>query len=821
MRTFRQAGTRLSANDIAVLVAVAAFTTIVTALSMQVSLRITELTVLWPAAGIMLASLFMAPQRRWTIVLGYYIGMVLSDALFGVSIGLTLVMPAMACARLLLAYYLTHMAVGDRPDFGQWRPTLKFLSATMVAACLSGAAASGYDTIATHTDFWRFWLGWWISGSLSFAIFTPPLVLLADRPPFGSMKVRWGRLGIACLLNTAVVLIAFGQSVVPAKYLVPCALILTSLASGLEATVLSLLIDVVVLLSLTAFGFGSTHFAYETSAFPLVGAQLYAALITFAVLPAAAAIAEREKLRSDLLALVSRLRKSETEFRLMAEKAQDVVVRSDMSGRIEYISPAVKSLAGFEPQELVGKSMLSLLVAEDAASIRESIGAALNGGGGTTSASYRIRHKDGREIWVECHPSYIDSGEGSSAILDVLRDVSRRKQTEAALIEARDHAEAAAAAKTEFLSNMSHELRTPLTSVLGFADLLNELPEIGERAKGFVGRIRTAGQALLSTINDVLDYSKLESGQFELSPETTEVQEHARQVIEVLTVQANAKHLGLCFDCAPALQGKSGLVDSHRLRQVILNLVGNAIKFTDNGRVRLAVSSVEHAGHPFLRYEISDTGAGISPDRLDKLFQRFSQVDTSNTRRHRGTGLGLAICKAIVEAMGGKIGVFSTVGQGSTFWFEIPFREVEGSASPEKDDGSLANDANVLVVDDNAANRTLVRIALARIGIEADEAAGGREAISLSAGHAYAAILMDLHMPEMDGTTAMREIRRSGGLSSTAPIFAFTAEGDNARLAHLQHHGFDGVINKPLNVSQLQAVVSAAISDREDRQHVA
>lgn len=824
MQASNQTLTQPSANGLAVFFAIVAFITVVNSLCIEASRQITELTVLWPAAGIVLAALMLFPRHQRHIVLGYYVGMAVSDALLRVSFGETIVMPAIACARLLLANYLILVATGGRPDFRHWRPTLMFTCATVIAASVTGLAGSEYEAMVAHTAFWKFWFSWCVSGSLSFAVFTPPLMLLADRIPLGGPPIRWGRIGASCLLNAATVLIAFGQNVLPVKYLVPCALIWTSLAAGLEATVLSLLIDVVILLSMTALGFDSTQFAPGTVALRLATAQIYSALISFAILPAAAAIAEREQLRFELVRMVSRLRKSETEFRLMAEKAQDIVLRSDQSGRIKYISPAIRSIAGYEPSELVGQSMLALLMPEDVDSIRETLGTALKNGY-DTAATYRIRHKQGREIWVECHPSYIDDADGNRGILDVLRDVSQRKELETALMEARDRAETAAAAKAEFLSNMSHELRTPLTSVLGFADILNELPEIGDRAKGFVGRIRSAGQALLATINDVLDYSKLESGQFELIPETVEVREHAARVIEVLTVQANAKGIDLCFDCAPNLPGKPGLLDPHRLRQVILNLVGNAIKFTDQGRVKLAVSSVDRAAQTYLRYEISDTGTGIPGDRLEMLFQRFSQVDTSSSRRHHGTGLGLAICKAIVEAMGGEIGVSSIVGKGSLFWFEIPFRECRGLTPVETESENQVDNASVLIVDDNAANRTLVRIALARVGIEADEAASGREAIALCAGHAYGAILMDLHMPHMDGEGAMHEIRRSSGLSATAPIFAFTAEGEETRLAGLKQCGFDGVITKPLNVSQLQATVIAALrttrSLREDERHVA
>jgi PAS domain S-box-containing protein len=649
---------------------------------------------------------------------------------------------------------------------------------------------------------------------LSYALFTPLLVLLADtrssdaRPP---LKLR--RILLACLINMAIALIAFGQRVVPIPFSIPCVLIVTSLAAGLEATVISLLIDAVIFIAITASGSGPLYLS-GSMAFRLMSAQFYVALISFALLPAAAAIAERERLRWNLTRSLARLQQSEAEFRLMAETAADIVVRSDLSGRIEYISPAVEKITGYAAAELIGLDKLPHWSREFAASVHKAISEGLKNPPVSKAISYRITDKNSRDIWLESKPSYIyDDQNRPIAVFNIARDITDRKAVETALIEARDRAEAAALAKAEFLSNMSHELRTPLTSVLGYADLLSGHSGIDQKGKEFVDRIRAAGKALLSTINDVLDYSKLESGQFELVSDTVEVSEHAAQVLDVLSVQANAKHLELVFGCSPGLRGKTFAADPHRLRQVILNLVGNAIKFTEKGRVTLSLLPIERGdGGTYLRYEVSDTGAGIAPEQLDKLFQRFSQVDASSTRRHGGTGLGLAICKAIVEAMEGQIGVTSVLGTGSVFWFEIPFCESDAVPAVQAAALPSQNCARVLVVDDNPANRALVQAALSHVGIEADEAGSGREALALSRDKTYDLILMDVHMPEMDGLAAMRAIRASHSVSAAAPMFAFTAEGDRTRLAGLRSAGFDGIIGKPLNISQLQTMVASAIA---------
>ncbi len=827
MPTSNPASTPALLKSLAIVAAVALAVAGINRLSLELAQRVTQLAAFWPATGIVLAALLLHPQRRLSILTGYYVGCVVADSLAGMRLISVLVSPVICSAGIFLANILANRAIGDSHEFREWRPLLKFLGAIVVAASATGLVASIFYSATAHAGFWKLWLGWTVSGSLSYAIFTPLLVLLADlRSSQVSPPLKLRRLALACLINMAIALVAFGQRAVPIPFIVPCALIVTSLAGGLEATVISLLIDALILFAFVSSDMGPLHLLPGNTAFRLMAAQFYMALISFALLPAAAAIAERERLRWDLTRSLARLKQSETEFRLMAETAQDIVVRSDLSGRIEYISPAVTQVTGYDPAELMGLKMQPLWSAEVSVSVRKVIAEALNSGGACKAVSYRVSHKDGREIWLESHPTYIRDDQGRAvAVFDIARDITDRKAIEAALIEARDHAEAAASAKAQFLSNMSHELRTPLTSVLGFADLLSEHPGIDQKGKEFVERIRAAGAALLSTINDVLDYSKLESGQFELASDTVEVSQHAAQILDVLTVQANAKHLELVFRCSPGLHGKTCVADPHRLRQVIVNLVGNAIKFTDNGCVALSLRPIERDGRTYLRYEVSDTGTGIAQDQLNKLFQRFSQVDASSTRRHGGTGLGLAICKAIVEAMAGKIGVSSVLGKGSVFWFEVPLCEAGAVSRVESDPGHAAGSARVLIVDDSPANRTLVRAALSRVEIEADEAASGKAALALSQEQPYELILMDVHMPEMDGIAAMRAIRGGHGASASAPIFAFTAEGDSARLAALRSKGFDGIIPKPLNISQLQSMVAAALAaarhPREEKREVA
>jgi CheY-like chemotaxis protein/nitrogen-specific signal transduction histidine kinase len=395
--------------------------------------------------------------------------------------------------------------------------------------------------------------------------------------------------------------------------------------------------------------------------------------------------------------------------------------------------------------------------------------------------------------------------------MNILRDITERKAIDAELVAARTRAEAAAEAKSDFLANMSHELRTPLTSVIGFADLLHDTCRLDEQSRRYASRVRTASRALLSTINDILDFSKLESGQIELAPEHVDLPRLAQEIVDLFAPQANSKSIALEFSYTPEV-GADVLVDPQRLRQILLNLVGNAVKFTEKGSVALRIALASNGR--LLRFQIEDSGPGIPADRMERLFQRFSQVDRSTSRAHGGTGLGLAICKGLVEAMGGRIGVSTEWGQGSVFWFEVPL-ERDRVAPTEHQPSQLLSGtqrARVLVVDDNDANRALVRAILGTLNVEALEANCGAAAIDAAANHTFDMILMDLQMPGMSGIDAMRAIREQGGQSPAAAIIAFTADGDAGRLAALRGIGFDGALSKPIVIAELAAFMDAVVS---------
>jgi signal transduction histidine kinase/ActR/RegA family two-component response regulator len=366
---------------------------------------------------------------------------------------------------------------------------------------------------------------------------------------------------------------------------------------------------------------------------------------------------------------------------------------------------------------------------------------------------------------------------------------------------AAQRAEAASIAKSEFLANVSHELRTPLTCIIGFSDLLSEDRTLGARTKDFALRIQDGGRSLLATINDVLDYSEMGHGALAIFPAPTRVFDVAEEVISLLAFQAKDRGNTVTLVCSPHLMKIECMVDPVRFRQVLLNLIGNAIKFTENGHVKVTLDLVSAQ----LKCEVSDTGVGIKSEDADKLFQRFSQVDNSLTRKHGGTGLGLAICKGILDAANGSIGLFSTEGKGSTFWFEMPapMASINSTATSSPSDSNTLSHASVLVVDDNEATRNFVQLAMRSLGATCVEAESGENAVSLAADQTFDLIMMDLRMPGMGGHAAMQAIR-SQEAGKSCRIVAFTGEADSEQLSALIGQGFDGVLRKPVTIQNLK-----------------
>jgi len=393
----------------------------------------------------------------------------------------------------------------------------------------------------------------------------------------------------------------------------------------------------------------------------------------------------------------------------------------------------------------------------------------------------------------------------------VSAEVSEQVELKTAeLKDARDQAEATSESKTTFLATMSHEIRTPMNGVLGAADMLADSQSLTKDDRELLGIIKTSGSLMLNIINDILDFSRMNSGRVELEMRPFQIGELVEGIARVMRPIVVQKSLLLDVDMADSTRALELMGDDERLKQVLVNLIGNAAKFTDSGKVTVSVRcQAQDGGQASVRVAVTDSGIGIRKEAQPGLFDLFTQADVSTSRKYGGTGLGLSICKQIVELMGGEIGVESELGQGSTFWFELTLAEVvrdaKGGAKATEIAAEDIPPLTVLVADDNPINQTIMQRMLGKMGHEVTTVADGDEAVEAVQNNRFDVVFMDWMMPRMDGIQATREIRAlPDPIASQTPVIALTANSMAGHESQCMEAGMNTFVSKPTTAAAVR-----------------
>ncbi|QHT61246.1 response regulator [Paenibacillus lycopersici] len=523
---------------------------------------------------------------------------------------------------------------------------------------------------------------------------------------------------------------------------------------------------------------------------------------------------ELERSNRELMQATYQLSKTQALTRAIQETSMDTMMTFGEDGLILTVNPALRTMFGYREEDVLGHHVMRLIPCFEGG----TFGAVDIGGSAEGRRHLEPVRKDGSRFPAEIQIGVATVDQERVYACTVV-DMTERRRFEQELMAAKETAEIAARAKSNFLTMVSHEIRTPMNGVLGMTGLLLDT-ELDGVQREFAEIIRKSGEALLSVINDILDYAKIESGKLEVELLPFELPLLIEETFDLFTAKSMQSRLKLAYERDPALP-ELLVGDGIKLRQVLVNLIGNAFKFTPEGRITVSSRLMEDGeSRAWIEFAVADSGVGIPEDKLPMLFQPFSQVDTSLTRQYEGTGLGLAISKNLVELMGGSISVDSAVGIGTTFRFTIPLQtmqEESGSAVNEEAAAegwpALAREAAgaerraVLVVDDNEINQKLTLSMLHKLGISADVAGNGSDALALAGLRRYDLILMDMRMPVMDGVEATRRVIASSRSGQEPIIVAMTANSLPSDRERCLSAGMSDFLVKPIQLDEVKRVL--------------
>lgn len=789
-----------------------------------------RIAVVWLANAFLVAVILRAQTHH---VPYYLAGSFVANIATNLSIGDTLLHASVLAGinqfEMILIWLLLQRCGLGRPNMQKLSELVTFcFIGGLLAPLISGLLASLFLAAGSWDSLPMLWLQWSSTDGLGVVLLSPAVMVVIDliqrRPQSGGQKTlllvnknRWEWLAIQ-LVTLATTITIFGILGFPAFYVIAPLVLLSAFRLGTPGTSVSIVIIAIVVVFCAAF---------ETGPFYAVDLSLTAKLFTlqffllscFAVgMPTSAMLAEKAQIRRTL-----RMHREVSSS--MLENMNEVVFRTDDQFRWQFLNPAWKRLTGRTVQDSLGCCVTEIFDARGLDILEPRLATIRNGAVDRSRFEASIEHCNGSRLDVELSFSPLPSANGSFAgIVGSIRDVTERRQMEQKLVAAREGAEKAADAKTRFLASMSHEIRTPMNGVLGFAQLLLE-SDLDEEQKNHTRIILDSGNAMMRLLNNILDIAKVEAGQTSCAVEPMSVHDLLRNCMDLMGPAADKKRLDLDLEIDTTVPPEV-LADVGHLRQIMLNLLGNAVKFTSGGAVRV-IARAEPLGNGEINLHlvVEDTGIGIAPNRLEAIFAPFEQAEANTSRKFGGSGLGLTISRQLLSVMKGTIDVNSVDGKGTSFHIRLPARlpasDRDVSAStripPPVDAGEKHQPPSVktpsgkiLLAEDHDINQILIVEMIERLGYQAVLAVNGRDAVEKVDEAArdespFDLVLMDVQMPEMDGYEATQTIRRNGYCEKQLPILAITANAYPEDIENCLRAGMQGHIPKPVMIDTIRS----------------
>lgn len=789
-----------------------------------------RIAALWAPNAVLIAIIIRNDTRNWPIMLpAAFVGNVTSNSLGGDDMVRAVSLSLSNSIEMMALLLLLTLLKCRRPDFSTNRDIGRFVLAAILSACISGLVATLALQPGNWDAAWGLWLKWARADGLGLLLFVPAITILLDswenRQAFNPKKIGEALLIVAC--GTGVSILTFWQTSYPFLFLDAPIVLVYALRLGVVGNAVAIVNLAIVASVSTSLGYGPINLVQGGTTEKIMVLQVFLAS-SFAVgLPFSALVQSLRQSEAGHRRAAEELANANRTFDTLAKISPVGIFRSDLNGECTYANRKSLEFVGVTFREAIGGDFARNICESDREKVLRRWKQEVARGKGF-SDEVRITVPGQPERWLQTliTPERCENGL-VTGFMGVQVDVTERRAAEREAREARDCAEEASRAKTNFLANMSHEIRTPMNGVLGFADILLT-SDLDAKQRHQVELIAESGRSLVTLIDDILDLSKVDADAMRISTDLIDLRQTLNAPVQLMRGAAIKKGLGLALEIADDLP-KFVSGDALRIRQIITNLLGNAVKFSSDGSINVVAEYCEDGGLPFIQVAISDEGIGISPDRLETIFEQFAQANDAVAPVYGGSGLGLAISRRLARLMGGDIAVASVVGEGSTFVVRLPLHaahEAVGTAAKSPARRSLkeapTQRGNILIVEDHPINQELISSLVSSFGYTFDIAADGVEAVEMVTGAGaddeYRLILMDIQMPRMDGLKATRAIRDAGFTPEKLPILALTANAfaddlDACKAAGMQDH-----LSKPINSAKLKSVIGKWIPSEPPRQ---